>query len=160
MVSSVLQSQGGVFRALLPCCFAALVMLAGLFFANAAFAQGGHSGYTTTAVNMRTGPGTKYPVMTTIPAGAVVSISSCTQNGSWCDIRFRGASGWMSSKFLRYGGSGPNYSRTIPYVAPFVGIPFVARRYPVYPRYPRWQPYPHRGGPVYRGRPVRPRPYR
>ncbi len=142
MGDSTLERLEGSFMKILAWVIAGLVLLAVLIYSNAAFAQRGHAGYTTNGVNMRTGPGTRYPVITTIPAGGVVFINYCTKNGSWCDLTFRGAPGWVSARYIRYGVAGPHYSRTLPYVAPYVGLPFVYRRYPVYPRYPRWRPYP------------------
>lgn len=132
-----------------------------LMSANVAFAQSGHAGYTTTGVNMRTGPGTRYAVITTVPPGGVVFINYCTKNGTWCDLTFRGSPGWISAKYIRYGAEGPHYSRALPYVAPYVGLPFVYRRHQVYPRYPRWRPhsprrYPPRRVPAYRLRPSDP----
>ena len=151
------QQEGGIMK-IIAWVLAGLVLLAVIIYSNAAFAQSGHAGYTTTGVNMRTGPGTKYPVITTIPAGGVVFINYCTKNGSWCDLTFRGAPGWVSARYIRYGVEGPHYSRTLPYVAPYVGLPFIYRRYPIYPRYPHWRPYPHprREIPAYPLQPSRP----
>ena len=54
--------------------------------------------YTTGSVNIRTGPGTEYGVITTAPPGAYIAVGSCVR--SWCSVRFRGISGWMSSSYI------------------------------------------------------------
>ena len=56
------------------------------------------SGYSTGNVNMRTGPGTRYARVTTIPAGAPVEIYGCQRN--WCDTYFAGRRGWVSGSYL------------------------------------------------------------
>ena len=135
---------------------AGLVVLAVIVYANKANAQSSHAAYTTTGVNMRTGPGTSYPVITVVPAGGEVFINYCNKSGTWCDLTFRGAPGWISAKYLRYGVRGPHYSRRLPYVAPYVGLPFIYRRYPIYPRYPHWRPRPPREIPAYPLQPSQP----
>ncbi len=135
------------------------VLLNVLANSNAAFAQRGHAGYTTNSVNMRTGPSTRYPVITTIPAGGLIFLNYCTRDGSWCDLTFRGAPGWVSARYIRYGVQGPYYSRALPNAAPYVGLPFAYRRHSIYPRYPRWRPHRHqrRAIPAYPVLPSRPR---
>jgi uncharacterized protein YraI len=55
---------------------------------------------TTGAVNMRAGPGTRFPVVTTIPAGAIVGVYGCVQDYSWCDTGWGNARGWVSSRYI------------------------------------------------------------
>ena len=58
-------------------------------------------------VNMRSGPGTEYGVVTTIPAGAPVDVGSC--NGSWCAVSYGRNSGYTSRNYLgTCGRSGPS----------------------------------------------------
>jgi len=52
----------------------------------------------STDLNMRSGPGTEYGVVTTMPAGATVDVGACS--GSWCAVNFRGASGYASASYL------------------------------------------------------------
>jgi SH3-like domain-containing protein len=52
-----------------------------------------------TGVNVRTGPGTRYPVVDVLGAGQSVRISRCT--GGWCFVDQRGPSGWVSQRYLR-----------------------------------------------------------
>jgi hypothetical protein len=52
--------------------------------------------------NLRTGPATKYPIVTTIPAGATgITISGCrgSEDGTrpWCAANWRTFGGWISS---------------------------------------------------------------
>jgi uncharacterized protein YraI len=54
-------------------------------------------------LNMRSGPGTEYGVVATIPAGATVDVGGCT--GSWCEVNYRGASGFASASYLSGGGA-------------------------------------------------------
>jgi len=79
------------------------------------------------SVNLRAGPGTQYPVVDTIPAGAAVDVAGCT--GSWCRVNFNGAVGYASRNYLQMAG-GP---------APGAGVVAAAPGYvydePVYDYY-------------------------
>ncbi|MEJ5027429.1 SH3 domain-containing protein [Brucella anthropi] len=83
---------------------------------------------------MRSGPGTGYQKMKTLPARARVNIQRCA--GNWCSIRAQGFSGWISASFVR--------ATHRPARATIVVPPVVIRP----PHYRR--PYSHR--------PTRPRP--
>jgi len=105
---------------------------------------------TTGAVNLRAGPGTQFPRVTTLPAGAGVDITSC--NGAWCRVVYRGMTGFVSRNLLdedsvvvapprRIYVEPPVYVRPRVYVEP----PFYADP-PFYPSYrPGWRP-PYRYG--------------
>ena len=54
-------------------------------------------GVATGNVNMRTGPGTNYSTITTIPAGAPVEVLQCT---SWCELVYGGTRGWASANYI------------------------------------------------------------
>jgi uncharacterized protein YraI len=56
----------------------------------------------TTDLNMRAGPGTQYPVITTIPGGRSVDIYGCEGGLNWCDVSWRGNRGWVYSDYLSY----------------------------------------------------------
>jgi uncharacterized protein YraI len=56
--------------------------------------------YSTTDVNMRVGPGTDYPIITTIYAGEPVTIYGCLFDWSWCDIGWYGDRGWVRGDYL------------------------------------------------------------
>jgi uncharacterized protein YraI len=66
---------------------------------SAAFAA---RGIVTTEVSMRAGPGTGFPVVDRIPAGAHVVIHGCIRDESWCDVSWNADRGWVSAEYLRY----------------------------------------------------------
>ncbi|MEJ0077462.1 MAG: SH3 domain-containing protein [Alphaproteobacteria bacterium] len=72
----------------------ALVLSAGA--ANAAPAT------AETSLNVRSGPGTQFAVIGTIPAGAAVDAGGCT--GSWCQVSFRGQTGYANQSYLAMAG--------------------------------------------------------
>ncbi len=53
-----------------------------------------------TAVNVRTGPGTNYPVIGTLLAGQSAGITGVSPDGAWWQINFAGGAGWVSSFFV------------------------------------------------------------
>lgn len=61
-------------------------------------------GNTTADVNMRTGPGVRYAVITTIPAGAPVQVFECS---SWCQVGFAGTHGFVSANYIAGGFTEP-----------------------------------------------------
>lgn len=128
----------------------------------------------TNDLNMRTGPGTNYGVVTVVPEGDVVDIISCS--GSWCRVRYGGRTGWVSAAYLGDTAVAAAPRRRViveeepVYVAPPVvygapllfGAPYLGSR--VYrDRYdrgyygPRYDRRAYRG-PVYRGGGVAPGP--
>jgi uncharacterized protein YraI len=74
-------------------------------------------GYATNTVNMRAGPGTEYPVVDTIPAGAHVTIHGCLSDYAWCDVSWRGDRGWVASSYLNY-----FYRNEYVYLPDYVGV--------------------------------------
>src|SRR5215213_796365 len=73
---------------------AALLLTTGAALAVPATAQ--------TDLNVRSGPGTEYPVVGSIQGGETVNVGNCT--GSWCRVRFEGGSGFASRSHLALGG--------------------------------------------------------
>lgn len=67
--------------------------------ASAASAQ---EAITTNDVNMRAGPGTRFPVVTTIPEERPVMIHGCLSDYDWCDVSWRSERGWVFSDYLDY----------------------------------------------------------
>ncbi|MHA6297441.1 SH3 domain-containing protein [Devosia sp. CAU 1758] len=65
-------------------------------------------GIATGTVNVRTGPGTGYAKVGTLPSGEVVDVKQC--QGSWCFVdRDGGTDGWVSKNYLAaYEGGGGN----------------------------------------------------
>lgn len=64
-------------------------------------------GYSTTDVNIRTGPDTEYPSVEVIPEGTALEIAGCLQDESWCDVIAGPNRGWVYSEYLAFdrGGS-------------------------------------------------------
>src|SRR5215831_9299087 len=52
-------------------------------------------------VNLRSGPGTDSDVVTTIPAGSTVRVTSCS--GEWCEVTWNGRSGYAIARNLSIG---------------------------------------------------------
>lgn len=135
----------------------ALVTAALVVLPAAAEAAGPAVAYTTANLNMRAGPGTNYPVITTVPRGGGVTVFGCTADFSWCDAAFANAKGWVSGRYLSYGGNGIYYGRPIPNAGIGIGVPRYYRDYPIYGRPPvvvrPGRPYPYRPySPRYQGR--------
>jgi uncharacterized protein YraI len=108
--------------------FGGLLLIAGASAANAAVVSGD--------LNLRSGPGTGYRVIDTMPAGSYVDVLGCT--GSWCRVQFGGAVGYASASYL---GGGDSYAAAPVYVEP----PIYSRPYYAGPAFgfgigfgPRW----------------------
>ncbi|WP_372838874.1 SH3 domain-containing protein [Phaeovulum sp.] len=54
---------------------------------------------STTWLNVRSGPGTGFAVLTTLAPDMVVEVTECQDNG-WCYVEHIGPSGWVSSTYL------------------------------------------------------------
>lgn len=63
------------------------------------------SATTTSALNLRSGPGTSYGVIVVMPAGAAVEVTGDPQAGFY-PVTYRGNSGFASGDFLSIGGGG------------------------------------------------------
>ena len=72
--------------------------------ATSAFANGTDLKQTNGNVNMRTGPGTGYSVITVVPVGTNVFIVEDNGQG-WSYVDYNGTQGWVSSSYL--GGYAP-----------------------------------------------------
>lgn len=79
--------------------------VAALALPAAAFAA---PGYTTGAVNLRTGPSTSYHRILTVPAGARINVHRCA---SWCSVTYRGTRGYMSANYVARSGYAPGPRR-------------------------------------------------
>ncbi|GLH75176.1 hypothetical protein SSBR45G_00840 [Bradyrhizobium sp. SSBR45G] len=100
------------------CLVAALLIVAPASLAMAA------PGLVRSSATLRAGPGTGFPLVERIPAGARVTIHGCIQGGAWCDVSFAGERGWVAAKALAYLYREqyvylPEYVEYVP-VAPFV----------------------------------------
>ena len=105
-------------------------------------------------VNLRAGPSTGYPVVTTVPAGAAIATYGCLAGYTWCDIGFAGYRGWVSARYIQIVYQGGPVVLT-PAVAPRVGIVVIGfnqsywhAHYAAYPWYGAWGRY-YRPYPVY-----------
>nr|WP_255647716.1 SH3 domain-containing protein [Ensifer sp. IC4062] len=58
-------------------------------------------GFATANVNMRSGPSTRYPAVTVIPAGDPVEIHGCLADVPWCDVSFYGGRGWVAGRYVQ-----------------------------------------------------------
>lgn len=105
-------------------------------------------GYATADVNLRAGPSTANPVVTTIPRGAPVQIVGCLAGWSWCDTVWAGYRGWVAGAYLNASWHG----RRVSFVAyaPRLGVPVVVYNGPAY-----WRRY-YAGTPWFVGRPYHP----
>ena len=59
------------------------------------------SAITTASVNMRTGPGTNFPIITVLPANAFLAVTGRNADRSWYQVVFNGVQGWVSASYLR-----------------------------------------------------------
>jgi uncharacterized protein YraI len=55
----------------------------------------------TINLNARSGPGTGYSVLLTIPANSVVTVLRCTQAYAWCEVRYANQTGWSAGQYLQ-----------------------------------------------------------
>jgi sporulation protein YlmC with PRC-barrel domain len=102
--------------------FLALVISAGVALARV--------GTTTTELGLRAGPSPNTELLLTMPAGAKVSVGSCS--GSWCRVNWNGYSGYAVKSGLAISAA--------PRVSARTGYPPPGEIVPIYP------PYPYRSG--------------
>ena len=118
-----------------------LTKAAGLGVVVAALSAGAAFAATaTSAVNVRTGPGTGYAAIDQLYAGEHVDVQRTA--GGWCYVDKSGPDGWVSCAYLsnaRY--DGPRFDR--PQRPPSVSFSFGFGS----PR-PYYHPYPHPMGPM------------
>ena len=72
----------------------------------------GAPGVTTTSVNVRSGPGTNFPSIRTLPAGAGVDVGECEDSGSWCAVTVNGQRGFVSGRYLEETAKPEGWPRT------------------------------------------------
>jgi len=99
------------------------VLAAGVLATSAAQAA---TALVTTDLNLRSGPGTRYAVVGTLPDGARVGIRGCTAGYGWCRVNYGGVSGWASSRYLATRQGSARYSNDFGNTAAAIGIPLIA----------------------------------
>lgn len=58
-------------------------------------------GVTTSSVNLRSGPGTQFSSIRTLPGGTAVDIGDCEDSGSWCAVTAGGRKGFVSGRYVQ-----------------------------------------------------------
>lgn len=74
-----------------------LILAVGLLVAGSVAASA-RPATVTTDLNVRSGPGTRYAVVGSLPAGARVDVGGCT--GNWCRV----GGGYANASYLAFGG--------------------------------------------------------
>lgn len=104
---------------------------------------------TSASVNMRAGPGTQYPVVFSLPAGAQVTAHGCLADYSWCDASLGAARGWVAASYMRFVQQGQPVVVAAP-VAAAVGVSVIVFNqaywqvhYAHRPWYGHWDRYNH-----------------
>src|SRR5512147_1616578 len=61
-------------------------------------------------LNVRSGPGFQYPVVTQMPANTRFPVTGCIQDYSWCSVAVGDVTGWASAPYLAtdFGGKPTN----------------------------------------------------
>ncbi len=75
-------------------------------FAVLALSAGANAGEVASPVNVRSGPGTGWPVVATIPAGTDLQVLSCTTGWRWrwCQVQAGDVKGYVHQSALGMGG--------------------------------------------------------
>ncbi len=86
---------------LMPAIAGALVAMSGAAFADTAVSA-------VADLNVRAGPGPRYPVVGVLPAGQPATLQGCMENSKWCTIAEADGQGWVYSDYLTADfGAGP-----------------------------------------------------
>ncbi|WP_346898867.1 SH3 domain-containing protein [uncultured Roseibium sp.] len=93
-----------------------VIGMAGLSSANASTIA-----ETVTDLNMRAGPATTYPIVTTLPAEAGVTLHGCNASTSWCDVSWGADRGWVAARDITIALNG-GYTVVSPRVASAAGV--------------------------------------
>jgi len=105
-------------------------------------------GFSSANVNLRAGPGTRYPSLDVVPVGTALEIIGCLTGYSWCDVSWGHRRGWVSGAFLRahaHGRRVPLRQGPPPVITFDFGNYWAAhyKHKPFYEKRARWQPKPH-----------------
>lgn len=99
-----------------------LAVIAALPAAAPAAAQS--QGWVTTNVNLRSGPGTAYPPVLVVPAGAPVAVFGCIEGYSWCDVGYGEARGFVAGSLISY--EYQSVRRPVVEIGPQAALPIIA----------------------------------
>jgi uncharacterized protein YraI len=77
-----------------------------------------------TDLNMRAGPGSQYPIVTTIQSNGQVEILGCLEEAQWCQVNWQGNQGWSYSEYLAVTETGEQIY--VPQARSVLDIPVVA----------------------------------
>lgn len=77
----------------------------------------------TVNLHMRAGPGTRYPVIVTIPERRNVRVFGCVRGYTWCDVAWAGHRGWVYARYLAY--MYHDRRRPIARLGPVIGLPII-----------------------------------
>ncbi len=102
--------------------FQAATFLVMVFVTTAAFAA---TAMVTTTLHLRSGPGSRYRIVTSMPDGAVVDIPGCARGYNWCRVNWNGYRGWASASYLAF-RRGRYRHRAFSHYGAEIGIPLIA----------------------------------
>ena len=124
-----------------------LLLAAGALLMGTAWAPGAlaYTANVVTAVVLRAGPSTEYPLVATLPPGAVVEVFGCEENYGWCDVQLGPDRGWVDAAYLQM--AAPSGPVVVADAGVVLGLPIVAFTFGTY--WDRW----YRGRPWYARRP-------
>lgn len=78
---------------------------------------------TGQTVNVRFGPSTTFPVITTINSTVIANVIGKLPDSSWYQINVGGLTGWISASVVRLGGPCQTVPIVVPTPTPTVGVP-------------------------------------
>jgi hypothetical protein len=75
---------------------------------------------TTMGLNLRSGPGTGYRVLLTMPNGARVTAVQSSPSGGWYKVKYGSVTGWAGGSYLKLAGSSGGGTTTVRISGPTV----------------------------------------
>jgi len=101
---------------------AALATMGIVITASSAFA---YTAKSSSALNVRSGPGTGYNIVDALYTGEKVNVSKCSKSKKWCYVSHAGPDGWVAAKYLKkVGNNKPKPKPTPTYDDPTVTFGF------------------------------------
>ncbi|WP_421693818.1 SH3 domain-containing protein [Aestuariivirga sp.] len=115
-----------------------LALAATAFLAGSTVASA-QQAYTTSSVNLRAGPSTRYPAVIRLPPDSRVFIHGCVRSFDWCDVSWRRFRGWVISDGLE--AVWRNRRVEFDDYRDYVEIPYVSFGFGYWDRYYRDRPW-------------------